>query len=122
MKKILFKFLLVFFLISCQNQEKNIAVSKFIPEDATVIIQTPNLKNLQQDLENFSFFSGNKLTAKNYLKKELGYLKHADTLTSAIIAFSISENEELTYSLIFKNKPKFQLDSVKNKSVMVTRL
>ena len=117
MKKILFKFLLVFFLISCQNQEKNIAVYKFIPKDAAVIIQTPNLKNLQQDLENFSFFNGNKLTAKNYLKKELGYLKHADTLTSAIIAFSISENEKLTYSLIFKDKPKFQLDSIKNKSL-----
>lgn len=92
-------------------------ISNFIPEDAAVIIQTPNLKSLQQHLENISFFNENKFSAKNYLKKELGYLNHADTLTAAIIAFSISENEKLAYSLILKDKPKFQLDSIKNKSV-----
>lgn len=59
----------------------------------------------------------NKLSAKDYLKSELGYLNYADTLTAAIIAFSISENDKLIYTLIFKDKSKFQLDSIKNKSV-----
>ncbi|MBZ9632134.1 hypothetical protein LB465_15230 [Salegentibacter sp. LM13S] len=117
MKKILFKILLVLFLISCQNQEKIVDPSGFIPDDAAVIIQTPNLKNLQQDLENFSFLNENKLSAKDHLKGELGYLNHAGTLTAAIIAFSISENDKLIYTLIVKDKPKFQLDSIKNKSV-----
>lgn len=91
--------------------------SAFISEDAAVIIQTPNLKDLQQDLENFSFFNKNKLTAENHIKNVLGFLKKTDTLTEAIISISTSENDKLVYSLLFKDQPKFQLDSIKNKSV-----
>ncbi|MBZ9731414.1 hypothetical protein LB467_17135 [Salegentibacter sp. JZCK2] len=117
MKKNLFKILIVLLLVSCQNREKSTNSLKFIPEDAAVVLQTPNLKSLQQDLENFSFFKENKLSAKNHFKRELGFLNHADSLTEALISISVSDNDKLVYTLIFKDRPKFQLDSIKNKSV-----
>ncbi len=117
MKTNIFKILIFLLLVSCQNREKSTDTLKFIPEDAAVVIQTPNLKNLQQELENFSFFKENKLSAENHLKSELGFLNHTDSLTEALLAISVSENNKLVYTLIFKDKPKFQLDSIKNKSV-----
>ncbi|WP_037316795.1 hypothetical protein [Salegentibacter sp. Hel_I_6] len=117
MKKIIFYTLLSLILSSCQNQEKSIETFKYIPEDASVIIQTANLKNLKQELRDFSFLKENKLNAKDHIYKKLGFLKFADSLTEALITISVSEKDNLIYTLIFENEPGFQLDSIQNKSV-----
>jgi len=95
MKKIIFYSLLAVVLISCQNQEKSIETFKYIPEDASVIIQTPNLKNLKQYLKEFSFIKENKFSAKDHIDTKLSFLKRADSLTEALITISVSEKDNL---------------------------
>lgn len=117
MRKIIINFLIVCLLISCQKPEKAVEISKYIPNNAALIIQTSNLNALQQNLINFGFIKENKLSVKTLLKEEMEFLNYVDTINNAVITFSISESNKLIYTLLFKQEPKLQLDAVKNKSV-----
>lgn len=117
MKKSLFTFLSILLLFSCQNGEKVKNLSDFIPNDAALIIQTSNLKQFQQDLKALSILKENSLSAKSSIQNDLGFLKYADSLTETLISISVSKNSKFTYTIISKQQPNFQLDSIKNKSI-----
>ena len=117
MKKSLFTFLSILLLFSCQNGEKVKNLSDFIPNDAALIIQTSNLKQFQQDLKALPFLKENSLSAKSSIQNDLGFLKYADSLTESIISISVSKNSKFTYTIISKQQPNFQLDSIQNKSI-----
>ncbi len=117
MKKSLFTFLSILLLFSCQNREKVENLSGFIPNDAAIIIQTSNLKQFQKDLNALSFLKENSLSAESSIQKDLGFLKYADSLTESIISLSVTKQAKFIYTIISKQQPNFQLDSIQNKSV-----
>jgi len=117
MKKSLFVILSIFLLVSCQEQEKVENLSSFIPNDVTVIIQTSNLKQFQQDLNSLSFVKENSLSAASSIKKDLGFLEYTDSITESIISLSVSKNAKFTYTIISKQQPNIKLDSVQDRSI-----
>lgn len=117
MKKSLFAFLSILLLFSCQNQDKVENPSGFIPNDAVVIIQTSNLKQFQKDLNKLSFLKENSLNAESSIQKDLGFLKYADSLNESIISLTVTKQAKFIYTIISKQQPNFQLDSIQNKSV-----
>ncbi|OEY72777.1 hypothetical protein [Salegentibacter salarius] len=117
MKKSLFAILSIFLILSCRNQEKVENLSGFIPNDAAIIIQTSNLKQFQQDFNSLSFLKENSLSAKRNIQKDLSFLKYTDSLTESIVSISVPKNAKFIYTIISKQQPNFQLDSIQNKSV-----
>ena len=117
MKKSLFAFLSILLLFSCKNREKVENLSGLIPNEAAIIIQISNIKQFQKDLNALSFLKENSLSAESSIQKDLGFLKYADSLTESIISLSVSKNAKFIYTIISKQQPNFQLDSIQNKSV-----
>ncbi|MBI6121225.1 hypothetical protein [Salegentibacter maritimus] len=117
MKKTVFAFLSILFFISCQTRETEKNPINYIPRNAAVIIQTPNLKLFQQQVTSLSFLEENSISAITKLNKDLGFLKYADSITESIIAISVSKQQNFNYSIISKQQPNFKLDSISNKAV-----
>ncbi|MDT0689429.1 hypothetical protein RM549_06510 [Salegentibacter sp. F188] len=117
MKRFLFFLLYLLLFTACENDaEKNLPIYNEIHEDASVIIQSPDLK------EFFSQVSQNPLLSDKVfqiedLKDQLNFIEHIDSIGESIISIRKTEKEESHYLLVTKGQPKINLDSIGNKSL-----
>lgn len=88
MKPSIFGVLCILIFLSCQNQQKLSNPTAYIPANAAIILQTPNINKLETQLNELSFLNKNSLTLAKQLKKNFGLLKYTDSIHKAVISFS----------------------------------
>ena len=119
MKKIWNLFLISLLLISCNQTDKHINTTDYIPENASVIIQVNNLESLKSNLNNSDFLEGlQKSKSYTNLTNKLENLKHLNTTNPLFVCFSYDKKDSLQYTVITKQTPDlFAVDSLQNITV-----
>lgn len=119
MKKIWNLFLISLLLISCNQTDKHINTTDYIPENASVIIQVNNLESLKSNLNNSDFLEGlQKNKFYTNLSNKLENLKYLNTTNPLFVCFSYDKKDSLQYTIITKQTPDlFAVDSLQNITV-----
>lgn len=119
MKKIWNLFLISLLLISCNQTDKHINTTDYIPENASVIIQVNNLESLKSNLNNSDFLEGlQKSKSYTNLTNKLENLKHLNTTNPLFVCFSYDKKDSLQYTVITKQTTDlFAVDSLQNITV-----
>jgi len=117
MKRCVFGVLCILAFLSCQNDQKLNNPVQYIPNDAALILQTPDLKNLGTELAQLNFLDENSLTLAKELETTFGFLKYTDSLSQAIISVSFPAQKQIQTTIILTEKPVLGLDSIQNKAV-----
>ncbi|MBQ0786503.1 MAG: ribonuclease HII [Oceanihabitans sp.] len=119
MKRIWNLFLISLLLISCNQTDKHINTTDYIPENASVIIQVNNLESLKSNLNNNDFLEGlQKSKSYTNLTNKLENLKHLNTTNPLFVCFSYDQKDSLQYTVITKQTPDlFAVDSLPNITV-----
>lgn len=116
MKKIWNLLLFLILLSSCNNTNKHVNPTDYIPENASVIIPIHNLESLKSNLNNSDFL--NELSkSKTYenLSEKLENLKHLNTTNLLLLCFNYDEQNNLHYTIITKQTADlFAVDSLPN--------
>lgn len=95
----------VFFLVSCTKQDvKETTLLDFTPNNPSVVIYTPSIHELQEELESNSFLSKFKNT-KTYsgIAKEFQFLKNLKSDNPALISYA-KVGKSLEFLMTIKNK------------------